>query len=706
MNIKVDTGLQSVILFAKLHDLAITKEFLEFTKYTTDENFFDLDDIKRSFKNLNLKSKILHTEKLELLNKFQLPVMAKLKNGQYIIIVRADEEKVLLQNPSKKQPEILKLKDFREIFDNTFILITKRFSLKNKLNKFDFSWFLAEVVKYKKILFECLIASCFIQLMSLLTPLFFQVTVDKVLIHHGITTLDVIILAMVLVSIFEVLITGLRYYVLTYATNKIDVTLSSNMFRHLMSLPISFFNARQVGTTIEKIKQVDVVRQFLTGSALMSVLDLSFTFVFFAVMFYLAPNLTWIVLGSIPLYIIISLAFTPMLRKRLNEQFEKGALKQSFLVECINGIETVKSSAIENKSYSKWDNKVASYIHSSFKAGNLGNILQQISSLISKITSCLTLFFGAKLVMDGSLTVGQFIAFNMLAGRVIAPILRITQLWQEFNQVGIAVEKLGDILNQQKEQTNASSALNIKNGNIRFENVNFYYELNGKNILSNINLEIKTGQIVGIVGQSGSGKSTLAKLLQRFYIPNEGRIYIDDIDISLTDPFYLRNQIGIVLQTSFLFNQTIRENIALKNPAVSLDKVVECAKIAGAHDFITELENGYDTLIEENGANLSGGQKQRIAIARSLISDPKILIFDEATSALDYQSEKIIQENMERICKNRTVIIIAHRLSTVRNSDCIVVMDKGKIIEQGNHAQLVAKKGNYYNLTQIQEGIR
>jgi subfamily B ATP-binding cassette protein HlyB/CyaB len=395
-----------------------------------------------------------------------------------------------------------------------------------------------------------------------------------------------------------------------------------------------------------------------------------------------------------------------MLRKRLNEQFETGAVKQAFLVECINGIETVKSSAIENKSYRKWDDKVAAYIHSSFKAGNLSNILQQSSSLISKITSCLTLFFGAKLVMDGSLTVGQFIAFNMLSGRVIAPILRITQLWQEFNQVGIAVEKLGDILNQQKEQINTSSALNIKQGSIKFEHVNFAYDVNGKNILNNINLDIKPGQVIGIVGQSGSGKSTLAKLLQRFYVPQEGRVYIDDIDISLTDPFYLRNQIGVVLQTSFLFNQTIRENIALKNPSVSLDRVVECAKIAGAHDFITELENGYDTLIEENGANLSGGQKQRIAIARALISNPKILIFDEATSALDYQSEKIIQENMERICQNRTVIIIAHRLSTVRNSDSIVVMDKGSVIEQGSHDDLIRKKGNYYKLTQIQEGVK
>ena len=368
MNVKVDTGLQSVILFAKLHDISVTKEFLEFSKYTTDNKLFDLDDIARSFKKLNLKSKVINTEKLDLLNKFQLPVMAKLKTGDFVVIVKADEENLLFQNPGKKQPEMMTFEQFSEIFDNTFVLITKRFSLKNTLNKFDFSWFLAEVVKYKKILIECLIASCFIQLMSLLTPLFFQVTVDKVLIHHGLTTLDIIILAMILVSLFEVIITGLRYYVLTYATNKIDVTLSSNMFRHLMCLPISFFNARKVGTIIEKLKQVDVVRQFLTGSALMSVLDLAFTFVFFAVMFYLAPTLTWIVLGSVPLYIIISLAFTPMLRKRLNEQFEKGAIKQAFLVEAINGIETVKSSAIENKSYRKWDDKVASYIHSSFES--------------------------------------------------------------------------------------------------------------------------------------------------------------------------------------------------------------------------------------------------------------------------------------------------------------------------------------------------
>jgi ATP-binding cassette, subfamily B, bacterial HlyB/CyaB len=391
-----------------------------------------------------------------------------------------------------------------------------------------------------------------------------------------------------------------------------------------------------------------------------------------------------------------------MFRLRLNEKFARGADNQSFLVEAVSGVETVKSMSVEPQFVKRWETQLAAYVAAGFRVSSLGNLGQQLIQLVGKLVTLVTLYFGARLVIDGKLTVGELIAFNMMSQRVAAPVLRLAQLWQDFQQMGISMSRLGDILNSRSEIPASRQTLPALKGEISFQNVRFRYRPDGRAIIQDVSFEIRAGEVVGVVGRSGSGKSTLAKLLQRLYVPEEGNVRIDGIDLALADPAWLRRQIGVVLQENLLFNRSIRENIALTDPGASLAEVMRAAKLAGAHEFISELREGYDTMVGEHGANLSGGQRQRIAIARALLTNPRILIFDEATSALDFETERIIQDNMNAICSGRTVIIIAHRLTAVRRADRIMTMDQGRIVETGRHEELVRQNGYYANLVRLQ----
>jgi ATP-binding cassette, subfamily B, bacterial HlyB/CyaB len=417
--------------------------------------------------------------------------------------------------------------------------------------------------------------------------------------------------------------------------------------------------------------------------------------------------LTWIIIASFPLYIAVSIVTTPIFRHRLDEKFRRGAENQAFLVESVTGIETLKSMAIEPQMQRRWEEQLAGYVSSSFRVSNLGNVASQSVQLISKLATALTLYFGARLVIDGTLSVGELVAFNMLSGRVSQPVLRLAQVWQDFQQARLSVARLGDILNTPAEQiyNSSRSALPAINGGIRFEHVTFRYRVDGSEILHDVNFEIPAGQIVGIVGPSGSGKSTVAKLVQRLYVPESGKILVDGVDLAMVDPAWLRRQIGVVMQENVLFNASVRDNIALADPAMSMEQVIAAATLAGAHSFILELPEGYDTIVGERGSSLSGGQRQRIAIARALVSNPRILIFDEATSALDYESEQIIQNNMREIVEGRTALIIAHRLSTVRRANRIITIENGRLVEDGTHDQLVRSSGRYASLYGLQAGL-
>ena len=391
-------------------------------------------------------------------------------------------------------------------------------------------------------------------------------------------------------------------------------------------------------------------------------------------------------------------------RARLHEKFNRGAENQAFLVETVSGIDTLKSMAVEPQMQRRWDTQLASYVSASFKTATLSTWAHESTNLIGKLVTVATLWLGAKLVIQGELTVGQLIAFNMLAGRVSQPIMRLAQLWTDFQQTGISVQRLGDILNAPTESAGGKSTLPPITGRITLDAVQFRYRPDTPEVLKGISVDIAPGEVIGIVGRSGSGKSTLAKLIQRLYVPERGRVLVDGLDLTLADASSLRRQIGVVLQENVLFNRTLRENIALADPGAPIDAVIAAAKLAGAHEFILELPEAYDTMVGEHGSTLSGGQRQRIAIARALMSEPRILIFDEATSALDYESERTIQQNMSAICQGRTVIIIAHRLSAVRHANRILVMDRGQIVEVGSHTELLTHEaGHYSRLHRLQQ---
>ncbi len=698
-----DTGLACLVMLARFHALAVDPQQVAH-EFKESGKPFGVTEILLAAKKLGLIAKKIAPPK-ERLATTPMPSIAIAKDGSFFIVARMDGDKILIHDPLVERPELISQEAFTARWSGEMILFTSRASLAGELAKFDFSWFVPAIVKYRKLLGEVLLVSFVLQFFALVTPLFFQVVMDKVLVHKGFTTLDVIATAFVVVVIFEVSLTTLRSYVFAHTTSRIDVELGAKLFRHLLNLPLAYFQARRVGDSVARVRELENIRSFLTGNAITLVLDLVFSVVFIAVMFVYSKWLTLIVLLSLPCYFATSLLYTPVLRARLSEKFNRSAENQSFLVETISGIDTVKAMAVEPHWTRKWDNQLAAYVTAGFRTATIGMFANGGITLISKFVTIATLYFGAKLVIKGDLSVGQLIAFNMLSGQVTGPVMRLAQLWTDFQQTGISIQRLGDILNTRTEIASSKTSMPPLRGQIQLDQVNFRYRPDAAEVIRNMTFGINAGEVVGVVGRSGSGKSTLTKLIQRMYIPERGRVLIDGMDISLADASSLRRQIGVVLQENVLFNRSIRDNIALSDPGAPLTAVMQAAKLAGAHEFITELTEGYDTLVGEHGSTLSGGQRQRIAIARALITNPRILIFDEATSALDYESERIIQNNMKAICRGRTVIIIAHRLSAVRDANRIVVMDKGQIVEQGAHAELITRpKGLYAHLYQMQQG--
>jgi len=702
-----DPGLVCLAALLRYHGLPADPTTLAHQLGAGDERA-SRDDLVRLARRQGLKARAVDGRSWTNLAKVSLPAIARRADGDgFVILAKIADDKALIQDGRTMRPEAISRQDFDVLWDGSLILLTRRASLGDFSHKFGIGWFVAAMHKYRRLLGEVLVASFILQLFGLVTPLFFQVVVDKVLGHRDLATLNVLIIGLLLVSVFESALGMLKTYVFSHTTNRIDVELGARLFRHLVSLPLGYFGIRRVGDSVARVRELENIRQFLTGSALTLVIDLFFTFVFLGVMAWYSVSLTLVVIASLPIYAILSAAFTPLFRARLNEKFRRGAENQAFLVETVSGVETLKAMAVEPQMQRRWEEQLAGYVTASFRVQNLGNYASQSIQFVSKLVTASVLFFGAKAVMAGTMTVGELVAFNMFAQRVSQPVLRLAQIWQDFHQARVSVERLGDVLNAAPEPqaTPGRAVLPPIKGAILFDHVGFRYRLDGQEILRGVNLEIEAGQVVGVVGPSGSGKSTLAKLLQRLYVPETGRVLIDGIDLAMTDPSWLRRQIGVVLQENLLFNRSVRENIALADPGMPLEQVIESAKLAGAHEFILALPEGYDTVVGERGASLSGGQRQRIAIARALIGNPRILIFDEATSALDYESENAIQANMRRICRGRTVIIIAHRLSTVRGADRIITIEAGRVIEDGTHDELLLRGGRYAMLYNLQSGV-
>jgi subfamily B ATP-binding cassette protein HlyB/CyaB len=698
-----DPGLEALVTLLHFQGVAADREQI---KHRLGTSRIGAPEILRCARDLGLKARACRTDWARLA-RTPLPAIAILRDGRFLVLAKAAEDKVLVQSPQASRPALMTREKLVSVWDGGLILMTRRAGLSDIGRRFDITWFVGAIHKYRRLLGEVLAASFFLQLFALVSPLFFQVVIDKVLVHRALSTLDVLVIGLLTISGFETVLGILRTYLFAHTTNRIDVELGARLFRHLLALPMAYFQARRVGDSVARVRELENIRNFLTSSALTLALDLFFTFVFIAVMFLYSPLLTWIVLGSFPFYIAISAGVTPLFRRRLDEKFKRGAENQAFLVESVTGIETLKAMAVEPQMQRRWEEQLAGYVGASFRVLSLGNTASQMVQFVSKVVTAGILYFGARLVIVDGLSVGELVAFNILAGRVSAPVLRLAQIWQDFHQARLSILRLGDILNTTSEPTYAAARARLPaiRGRICFDHVAFRYRIDGPEVLHDVTFDVPAGQTVGIVGPSGSGKSTFAKLVQRLYVPESGRVLIDGVDLAMADPAWLRRQIGVVLQENVLFNRSVRENIALADPAMPMERIIAAASLAGAHDFILELTEGYDTIVGERGSTLSGGQRQRIAIARALVSDPRILVFDEATSALDYESERIIQSNMKEIAKGRTVLIIAHRLSTVRSVDRIITLERGRLVEDGSHDALIRTGGRYASLHRLQAGI-
>ena len=677
-------------------------ELGQFFSHVPDIN---ADEMQRGLQDIEVKSKWVSTKAKQLLT-LPLPAIVQLQNGHYAVLVKVSGNEVLLQHYNAQRPELITVEQFYENCSGAVLLLVEdSVEVAQNQQEFGFKWFLKTIFKYRSVMREVLLASFFIQLFALVTPLFFMIIIDKVFSHNNLSTLNVLVFAMVVVSLFDVVLGGVRVYLMSHTTNRVDLELGSRLFKHMMKLPLSYFESRRSGETISRMREVETIRNFLTGSTLTLMIDILFLFVFLFVMYLFNSTLFLIVVVSLPLFFLSSYFITPLMRSKLEDKHQKMAENQSFLVETLGGIESIKSSAVETRYQREYEDKIASLSRSSFYGSNLSNLINQSTALISKSLTVLLLYVGANLVLAGELSVGQLIAFNMLSARVVQPIQRLANIWQEFTGIKVSIQRVADILRAPTEPMLMKGRTEMPSlkGDIHFEQVSFAYRADSPDVLTDIDLTIKAGEVVGIVGATGSGKTTLVKLLQRMYVPSKGKITIDGMNLLNMDGAQLRRQIGVVAQDFVLFNKSIRDNIILGAPDIDDQKVQEVAIAVGVHSMIMELADGYDTVLYERGRGLSTGQRQSIALVRALVTDPAILILDEATSALDYESEQIFKNNLASMCEGRTTFIIAHRLSTVADASRIVSFEDGNIIENDTPKELLKQGGKFAKLYEIHQ---
>jgi len=659
-------------------------------------------DLCRCAQWIGLRARIIQSDRSRLAT-LPLPSLLETQEG-WLILEEVNEEGVILSQSSQASRCQYSFAELLARWQGNTLLLAEISDTANKATS-GFRWFLPTIKKHRKQFGYVVLVSLMMQLIPLVTPILFENVIDRVLVSRGLSSMQVLGIALLALALFEPLYGFIRSWLFANVASRINAELTSRLYQHLMALPSQFFQENATGTIISRIRELNQVRQFLTGSALTMLLDMAFVVLFIAVMFSYAAPLTWIVLGSLLIYFLFWLAIGPMLRSRVKHEYELGADNTAFLAETVTGIETVKTTATEPRFLHQWQRQLAAHVKSGFRAQITGIWAGQGIGLVQKITSAVVLWWGVTLVMEGSLTPGGLVAFNMLSGHVTQPILRLAQVWQDFQHTLIALRRIGDILEEPQEATSDGMA-SIPNltGHVEFNQVRFRYNEQSQEVLSALDLTIESGEFIGITGPSGSGKSTAVKLLQRLYTPQHGQVLIDGIDLAVTDPVELRRKMSVVPQESILFSGSIADNIRLCDPQASDEQVQHAAQLAGADEFICEMPQGYQTQVGEKGSLLSGGQRQRIALARALLTNPRILLLDEATSALDYESEAAVMANMESFTQGRTVISIAHRLNTLRHADRILVLDQGRLIEQGSHDELLTKQGMYAKLWHLQQG--
>lgn len=637
------------------------------------------------------------------------PVIVRLTNGNMIVVAglgAADGQDVVgIMDPLLNQPGIfaLPLARLAEQWSGEVLLLKRVYRLGEENRPFGFGYFINELARQKSIFRDIAVAALMLQALGLATPVYFQLVIDKVLVHHSQSTLAVLAAGICLVLLFEAVFGYLRQYLSLSATSRLDVRLTTRTFSHLLALPITYFEESSAGVTARHMQQVEKIRQFLTGRLFMTALDAVALLVFLPILFLYSGLLGAIVLAFAAVIAAVVAAMIGPFRRRLQQLYNAEAERQAMLVETIAGMRTIKSLALEPQQRKSWDQRAAAAVTIHFRVGKMGISTNILTTLLEKLLTVTVIAVGAQAVFDQTLTIGALIAFNMLSNRVVNPLVQIAALAQEYQEAALSLRMLGTVMNRPPERADRGQGLRPHfSGRIEFNGVTFRYAPDAPPALDNISLTIPAGAVIGVVGRSGSGKSTLTKLIQALYAPQSGVIRLDGADIREIELAHLRRSIGVVLQDSFLFRGTIRDNIAVAKPGAALEEVVTAARLAGADEFIERLPQGYETPLEENAANLSGGQKQRLSIARALLAQPRFLIFDEATSALDPDSEAIFMTNLARIAAGRTVIIVSHRLSTLVACNAILVLDQGRIVDAGPHKDLLSRCKVYGHLWQQQ----
>ena len=697
------TALQCFTAVARHHGLDLSVERLAH-EHALDEAEPDTTKVLRIAQDNGFKAHAaqLDWDALKRQPTGALPALLRLKNGNTVVALgfKPDADELVVADPlaDSQGPLFLAREKVESAWTGEAIFLKRVFKLTDEHQPFGLRWFIPEIWRQRSLFRDVVIAALTLHLLALVLPIFFQLVIDRVLTHQSYSTLYVLAIGVSIAILFEAIFGFLRQYLLLYATNKIDLRLAARVFSHLVSLPVAFFERNLAGVLLQHMQQSRRIREFLTGRLFLTLLDASVLVVFIPVLILYSAKLTLVLLAfCAAIACVIALLIAPF-RARLNELYRAEAERQGLLVETIHGMPTVKALTLEARQRRRWEDRVANATNMHFRVGQISVSAHAAVQLLEKLMIVAIIAIGAHDVFANELSVGALVAFQMISGRVSGPLVQMVSLVHEYQETGLAVRMLGEIVNQPAEAGATSRGLLTPiRGGVAFDRVSFSYTP-GTRVIDDVSFQIPAGTIVGIVGPSGSGKTTLARLMAALYPVQDGAVRFDGINARDLDLVHLRHSIGVVLQETFLFRGTVRENVAATKPDATLEEVATAIRMAGADEFVDRLPKGLDTMLEENGANLSGGQKQRLAIARALLPQPRILIFDEATSSLDPESEVIVQRNLAAIARGRTLIMITHRLSSLVGSDAILVLDRGRIVDHGRHTELADRPGLYQDL--------
>ena len=699
----MDSAVASFVLLSHLAEHPVTARAVR--EQAAVDGALDLAELQRAARRLEFAAELLTRSSLA---KLPLPAAICLKDGRTVVLAARRDGQWVVQDPAADHPQGWTDTQVTEAWTGQALVIGAAATGADcERRRSPVSWMLPQLARHKGIVAEVLSASLVVQIFALATPLFTMVIIDRVLSTGSLTTLDVLIIALIAIAVFDLVIGGLRSILMANLSNRIDVDLATRMYRHLTRLPAAFFRRRATGDTVYRMRELETLRQFCTGPSLTAIVDLVFATVFIAVMFLFSVQLTLVVLAAMALMLLVFGVIAPAIRRRLHDQSDHAADNQAFLTESLRGVETIKALAAESRLQRQWEDRIVDQSRMQRTSEGFTNTLSHSAQFFNRATIAVTLFLGARMVIEGAMTPGQLIAFNMMVGRVMAPAMRIAQLAQQIQQARVAASRIADLLQARPEPAPPAGSPELPPpvGAICFQNVTFRYDDGGPLILDDVSFECRPGEVVGIVGTSGAGKTSLLRLLERLEIPESGRILVDGINTAQTDPGWLRRHMGVVTQEAMLFHRSVRENITLSDPSIPMEAVVAAARLAGADGFIREMPQAYESVIGEGGATLSAGQRQRVALARALVTDPRILILDEPTSALDAESEQVVQNNMERIVRGRTVFIAAHRLSTLRTVDRILTLEGGRLVENGQPRRLLEAGGRFAELANAQQAF-